>query len=290
MSIVIDDTTRVIVQGITGRDGSFHAGRMLDYGTKVVAGVSPGKGGSVVHGVPVFDNFYEAAEKIEADASIIFVPAQHAVSALYEAADSGAVKLVVCITEKIPALDMAKVYHYYRAKSVGLLGPNCPGIISPGKSLLGIMPGEIFKRGSIGVVSRSGTLTYEIVHSLSKAGFGQSSCVGLGGDSIVGMSFVDILEEFQDDDETEAVVLIGEIGGDDEQRAAIFIKSMTKPVVAYVAGVSAPKEQRMGHAGAIVFGGGESAHEKIEAFRDASIPVAKRPSEAPELLARIFTK
>ncbi|MCK5832710.1 succinate--CoA ligase subunit alpha [bacterium] len=290
MSIYIDENTRVIVQGITGRDGSFHTKRMLEYGTRIVAGISPGKGGSKVHGIPVYDSIYKAMQSTEADASIIFVPADKAVDALYEAVDSDYISLVVCITEKIPTIDMAKVHHYYRSKMVELIGPNCPGLVSVGKSLLGIMPGKIFKKGSVGVVSRSGTLTYEIVDCLSNAGFGQSTCVGLGGDVIVGTSFVDVLARLESDDETGAVVLIGEIGGDDEQHAAEYIRNMTKPVVAYVAGISAPKGQKMGHAGAIVFGEGESALNKIEVFEKASVPVARIPSEVPLLLARVFNK
>ncbi len=288
MSILIEADTRILIQGITGRDGAFHTERMLDYGSRIVAGVSPGKGGTSVHGVPVFDKVAEAVAMTGAEASVVFVPANRAVEALYEAADSRGIRMVVCITEKIPTIDISRIYHYYRSNLVGLLGPNCPGIISVGKASLGIMPGAIFKKGSIGVVSRSGTLTYEIVDCLSKAGFGQSTCVGLGGDAIVGTSFVEVLGKFEDDEETSAVVLIGEIGGDDEQRAAEFIMSMSKPVVAFVAGVSAPREQRMGHAGAIVFGGGESAEAKIKAFESASIPVAKSPSEVPRLVARVL--
>jgi succinyl-CoA synthetase alpha subunit len=284
MSILIDKTTRVVVQGITGRDGSFHTRQMIDYGTKVVAGVTPGKGGENVHGVPVYDTVAEAVRRTGANTSVIYVPPKFAVDALFEAADSG-VKLVVCITEGVPADDMLKVNRYYELIGVKLVGPNCPGLITPGQCKVGILPGNIVKKGSVGVVSRSGTLTYEVVHQLSNNGLGQSTCIGIGGDSIIGMRFIDVLNLFEHDRQTEAVVLIGEIGGNDEEIAADFIqRQMTKPVVAFIAGRTAPPGKRMGHAGAIITGGSGTAAEKIAAFRAAGVEVAESPAEIPEMV------
>ncbi|MEW5700940.1 MAG: succinate--CoA ligase subunit alpha [Candidatus Zixiibacteriota bacterium] len=285
MSILIDKTTRVAVQGITGRDGSFHTRQMIEYGTKVVAGVTPGKGGTTIEGVPVFDTMGEAVRRTGANTSVIYVPPRFAVDALYEAADSG-VKLVVCITEGVSANDMLRVSRYFEIAGVRLVGPNCPGVISPGVCKVGIMPGPIHKKGSVGVVSRSGTLTYEVVHHLTKAGLGQSTCLGIGGDPIIGTRFVDALALFEHDRQTEAVVLIGEIGGNDEEIAADFIqRQMTKPVVAFIAGRTAPPGKRMGHAGAIIAGGSGTAAEKIAAFRAAGVEVAESPAEIAEMVA-----
>jgi succinyl-CoA synthetase alpha subunit len=284
MSILIDKSTRVVVQGITGRDGSFHTRQMIDYGTKVVAGVTPGKGGETMHGVPVFDTVAEAVRRTGANTSVIYVPPKFTVDALYEAADSG-VKLVVCITEGVPADDILKVNRYYELTGVRLVGPNCPGVISPGQCKVGILPGNIVKKGPIGVVSRSGTLTYEVVYHLTKAGLGQSTCIGIGGDPIIGMRFIDILNLFEHDRQTEAVVLIGEIGGNDEEIAAEFIqRQMTKPVVGFIAGRTAPPGKRMGHAGAIIAGGSGTAAEKIAAFRAVGVEVAESPAEIPEMI------
>ena len=278
MSILIDKTTRVVVQGITGRDGSFHTRQMIDYGTKVVAGVTPGKGGETIHGVPVYDTVAEAVRRTGANTSVIYVPPKFTVDALYEAADAG-VKLTVCITEGVPADDILKVNRYYELTGVRLVGPNCPGLITPGQCKVGILPGNIVKKGGVGVVSRSGTLTYEVVYHLTKSGLGQSTCIGIGGDPIIGMRFIDILSLFEHDRQTEAVVLIGEIGGNDEEIAAEFIqRQMTKPVVAFIAGRTAPPGKRMGHAGAIIAGGSGTAAEKIAAFR------AESPAEIPEMV------
>jgi len=284
MSIIVDEGTKLLVQGITGRDGSFHTKQMLAYGTNVVAGVTPGKGGETVEGVPVFDNCREAVESTGANTSVLFVPAPFAPDAIFEAKEAG-IKTIVCITEGIPTLDMSKLYWWLRFDSVTLIGPNSPGVISPGKSKVGILPSSIFKKGTVGVVSRSGTLTYEIVYNLTLAGFGQSTCIGIGGDQIIGTSFVDVLEMFARDDGTEAVVLIGEIGGTDEQDAAEYIKrEFKKPVVAFVAGQTAPPGRRMGHAGAIISGSEGTAREKIEVLKSAGVPVAPIPSRIPELL------
>ena len=286
MSIIVDERTKLLVQGITGRDGSFHTKQMLAYGTDVVAGVTPGKGGQTVEGVPVFDNCREAVESTGANTSILFVPPAFATDAIFEAKEAG-IETIVCITEGIPTLDMSKLYWWLRLGSVTLIGPNSPGVISPGKSKVGILPSGIFKRGAVGVVSRSGTLTYEVVHNLTQAGFGQSTCVGIGGDQIIGTNFIDALEMFAGDDETEAVVLIGEIGGTDEQDAAEYIKSdFRKPVVAFIAGQTAPPGKRMGHAGAIISGSEGTAIEKIEALKSAGVPVAPVPSRIPELLKK----
>ena len=272
MSILADKNTRVIVQGITGNEGRFHAEQMIEYGTKIVAGVTPGKGGQQVLGVPVFDTMDRAVTEVEADASIIFVPPAMAADAIMEAAER--LKLVVCITEGIPALDMAKVWHHLHEKGVVLIGPNCPGLISPGQTKLGIMPGDIHRPGPIGVVSRSGTLTYEVVSQLTEADLGQSTCMGIGGDTIIGQSFVDILKLFQEDEQTEAVILVGEIGGRAEEDAAEYIQAeFTKPVFAFIAGRTAPPGRRMGHAGAIVSGKSGGAAEKMAILEEAGIRV-----------------
>jgi succinyl-CoA synthetase alpha subunit len=284
MSILINESTRLIVQGITGRDGSFHTKKMLDYGTRVVGGVTPGKEGTDVFGVPVFDIMYKAVEETQANTSIIYVPARFAADAIMEAADAG-IKLIICITEGIPTLDVVKAYRFVRLKGSMLIGPNCPGIMSPGKSLAGILPVQIFKKGNIGVISRSGTLTYEVVYHLTANGLGQSTAVGIGGDPVVGLYYCDLLETFQNDRDTDAIVLIGEIGGNAEERAAEYIKRyVTKPVVGFIAGQSAPQGKQMGHAGAIISGGSGSAAGKIAAFEAAGIKVAKEPSERPGLL------
>lgn len=285
MGILIDRTTRVVVQGITGRDGSFHTRQMLEYGTRIVAGVTPGKGGSQAEGVPVFDTMAEAVRHTGANTSVIYVPPRFAVDALYEAADAG-VALVVCITEGIPTSDMLKVNRFYESAGVRLVGPNCPGVITPGVCKVGIMPGQIHQRGPVGVVSRSGTLTYEVVHHLTNAGLGQSTCLGVGGDMIIGLRFIEVLKMFESDRQTEAIVLIGEIGGNDEEIAAEFIqRDMTKPVVAFIAGRTAPPGKRMGHAGAIIAGGSGSAADKIAALRAAGVEVAESPAEIAEIVA-----
>lgn len=286
LAILVDENTRLVVQGITGREGEFHTRQMLAYGTKVVAGVTPGKGGQEVAGVPVFDTVAQAVSSTAANTSIVYVPARFAPDAICEAVDAG-IALVVCITEGIPALDMVRVCEYVRRQGARLIGPNCPGVISPGRAKVGIMPGHIHTPGPVGVVSRSGTLTYEVVDALSRAGLGQSTCVGIGGDPLIGTSFLDVLELFQADPETQAVVLIGEIGGTDEERAARYIaEHVTKPVVAYVAGRTAPPGKRMGHAGAIIEGGTGTAAEKIAALRSAGVEVAEYPAQVAELLAR----
>jgi succinyl-CoA synthetase alpha subunit len=285
VSILIDRSSRVLVQGITGRDGSFHAKGMKEYGTRVVAGVTPGKGGTTVDGIPVFDSVEEAVAKTKADVSVIYVPAALAQDAIYEAVDAE-LPLVVCITEGLPARDMIEVAAYLNGRSTRLIGPNCPGLISPGQCKVGIMPGFIHAPGRIGLVSRSGTLTYEVVWQLTRAKMGQSTCIGIGGDPIIGTRFTDALALFEGDDRTDAVVLIGEIGGADEEEAAALIEdTMTKPVVAFIAGQTAPPGKRMGHAGAIVSGGSGTAQEKIERFERAGVPVAKVPSDIPRLVA-----
>jgi succinyl-CoA synthetase alpha subunit len=284
MAIFIDTKTKVVVQGITGRDGSFHAEQMKKYGTHVVAGVTPGKGGTRVVGVPVFNTVEEAVAKTGANTSVIYVPPAFAIDSIYEAADAG-IATIVCITEGLPANDMMKVYHYLRDRSVRLIGPNSPGIISPELSKVGIIPGSICKRGNIGVVSRSGTLTYEVIFALSQAGMGQSTCLGIGGDQVVGTNFIDALSAFQKDPATKGIVLIGEIGGSDEEQAAQFIKKhVTKPVVAMIAGRTAPPGKRMGHAGAIISGSSGLAADKITALNKVGIPVATSPLEVPVLL------
>jgi len=279
MSILIDEKTSLLVQGITGGEGSFHTQRCIEYGTRVVAGMTPGKGGSEILGVPVFNTVEAAVEKTRANASMIFVPAAFAADAILEAADAG-IPLVVCITEGIPVSDMVVVHNYLKGKQTRLIGPNCPGLISPGKCKIGIMAGEIHLPGNVGVVSRSGTLTYETVAQLTVLGIGQSTCVGIGGDPMPGSTFVDILELFQNDKDTTAVVLIGEIGGTAEQEAAKFIKEkMTKPVVAFIAGATAPPGRRMGHAGAIISGSSGTARDKIATLADAGATVAPSPAE-----------
>jgi succinyl-CoA synthetase alpha subunit len=284
MSILIDEQTRVIVQGITGRDGSFHTASMLEYGTKVVGGVTPGKAGQSVSGVPVFNSVKDAVNETGATCSIIFVPPKFATAALREAADAG-IKNLICITEGVPILQMVENYQYLKTTGVRLIGPNCPGLISPGKSKVGIMPGRIHKPGNIGVISRSGTLTYEVVYNLTEAGLGQSTCVGIGGDPVVGTGYVELLSLFENDSATSAVVLIGEIGGEDEERAAEYIKSsMRKPVVAFISGRTAPPGKRMGHAGAIISGGKGTAEAKVKAFEAAGVPVADKPDDIPALI------
>ena len=284
MSILIDKTTRLIVQGITGRDGKFHTKKMLDYGTNIVGGVTPGKGGTDVLGVPVFNTVYEAIEKTQANTSIIFVPALSAADAIREAADAG-IKFIICITEGIPTLDVIEAYRFVQLKGAMLLGPNCPGLMSPEKCLAGILPAQIFRKGNIGVISRSGTLTYEVVYQLTANGMGQSSAVGMGGDPVVGLYFRELLEMLQNDPDTDAIVMIGEIGGNAEEQAAEYIKKyMTKPVIGFIAGMYAPKGKQMGHAGAIISGGSGSAEEKVAALEAAGVRVAKEPSEIPGML------
>ena len=286
MAIWVDRSTRVVVQGLTGKEGQFHAARCREYGTKIVAGMTPGKGGTLVDGVPVFDTVADAREKTDCNAALIFVPPLAAADAILESAAAG-VELVVCITEGIPAHDEAMVMQTLARGKCRLIGPNCPGIISPGKAKLGIMPAHIHKEGSVGVVSRSGTLTYEAVDQLTKLGLGQSTCVGIGGDPVPGTNFVDVLEAFNGDRETEAVVMIGEIGGTAEEEAAAFVqKRMRKPVVAFIAGQTAPPGRRMGHAGAIISGGKGTAKEKIEALVAAGIHVAATPAEIGITMAR----
>jgi len=285
MSIFIDQNTRLVIQGITGRDGSFHAKQMLAYGTKVVAGVTPGKGGQQFENtVPVFNTVAEAVRATEANTAVIYVPASVAASAIFEAADAG-IALVVCITEGIPVLDMTRALPYVRERGARLVGPNCPGLISPGKSKVGIIPGNICQAGRIGIVSRSGTLTYEIIHQLTTHGLGQSTCVGIGGDPIIGTNFIHCLAAFEADEETDAIVMVGEIGGTDEQEAAKFVtENVKKPVVGFIAGQTAPPGRRMGHAGAIISGSSGTAAEKMAAFEQAGIAVMKRPADVVPLL------
>jgi len=289
MSVLVGEETRVVVQGITGRDGSFHAQRMKAYGTNVVAGVTPGKGGTFVDGIPVFNTVEEAVKKEGANTSIIFVPAAFASDALYEAGDSG-VQLIVAITEGIPVNDMVKVVRFFDERGVRLIGPNCPGIISPGKAKVGILPEKVFSPGRVGVVSRSGTLTYEIVSHITAQGYGESTAVGIGGDPVIGTKFIDMLELFRDDSETEAVVLIGEIGGTDEEDTARYIveTKYPKPVIGFIAGRTAPPGKRMGHAGAIISGGTGTAEEKIKAFESAGVRVARIPEEVKTLLGEVL--
>ena len=292
MSIFADKKTTLIVQGITGRDGSFHTQQMLEYGTKVVGGVTPGKGGQKFENkVPIFNTMYDAVRKTGATASVIYVPPMFAADAIMEAADAG-IKLIVAITEGVPVLDMTKVYPFVKEKGARLIGPNCPGLITPGQTKIGIIPGRICKPGRVGVVSRSGTLTYEVVYQLTRAGLGQSTCVGIGGDPINGTNFIDCLRAFEEDPNTDAVAMMGEIGGTDEQEAAEFVrKHMSKPVVGFIAGQTAPPGRRRGHAGAIISGSSGTAAEKIEAFRKAGIGIARRPKDFVELLqARLAKK
>jgi succinyl-CoA synthetase alpha subunit len=285
MSIFIGEDTALVVQGITGRDGSFHTRQMLEYGTRVVAGVTPGKGGQKFENkVPIFDTVHDAVRETGANTSVVYVPPMFAADAIMEAADAG-VSLVVAITEGVPVLDMTRVYPFVRECGGRLIGPNCPGLISPGKSKVGIIPGRICTPGNIGVVSRSGTLTYEVVYQLTRAGLGQSTCVGIGGDPINGTNFIDCLSAFEIDSETIAVAMMGEIGGTDEQEAAAFVRDhMTKPVVGFIAGQTAPPGRRMGHAGAIISGSAGTAAEKIAAFEEAGIGVARRPRDFVDLL------
>jgi succinyl-CoA synthetase alpha subunit len=289
MSILIDIDTKVIVQGITGRDGAFHTAAMLAYGTRVVGGVTPGKGGQKVCGLPVYDSVRQAVDSTGATCSLIFVPARFATAALNEAAAAG-LKLVVCITEGIPVLDMIECAHTFDQRGIRLIGPNSPGLISPGQAKAGIMPGDIHAPGAVGVISRSGTLTYEVVRLLTAAGFGQSTCIGVGGDPIVGSSFTDLLPLFEADEDTRAVVLLGEIGGEEEERAAAYIKEkMSTPVVSFIAGRSAPPGKRMGHAGAIIAGGRGGPEAKLAAFSAAGVPVAESPEQIPALLTKMLS-
>jgi succinyl-CoA synthetase alpha subunit len=286
MSILIDRGTRIIVQGITGREGSFHAASMLRGGAVVVGGVTPGRGGQRVESLPVFDTVAQAREKTKANCSIIFVPAPHASEAIREAADSR-IELIVCITEGIAVLESVENRRYVKNRGVRMIGPNCPGLISPGKSKVGIMPGYIHREGSVGVISRSGTLTYEVVSLLSNSGLGQSTCVGIGGDPVKATSFVDCLEMFETDNQTEAIVLIGEIGGEDEEVASEYIKkNVCKPIVAFIAGKTAPRDKRMGHAGALISGGKGGAEGKIDALRSAGVTVVDRPDLIPGALGK----
>jgi succinyl-CoA synthetase alpha subunit len=285
VSVFIDNGTRLLVQGITGRDGSFHTKQMMEYGTQVVAGVTPGKGGQKFEDtVPIFNTVFDAVRATGANTSIIYVPPPFAADAMMEAADAG-IALVVCITEGVPVLDMTRVYPFVKEKGARLVGPNCPGLITPGQSKVGIIPGRICTPGPVGVVSRSGTLTYEVVYQLTRAGIGQSTCVGIGGDPINGTNFIDVLDAFEKDPATRAVAMMGEIGGTDEQEAAAFVKRhMKKPVVGFIAGQTAPPGRRMGHAGAIISGSSGTAAEKIQAFQDAGMGVAKRPMDFVQLL------
>ena len=285
MSIFVDRDTRLVVQGITGRDGSFHTSQMMEYGTQVVAGVTPGKGGQRFNRtVPVFDTVADAVAETGANTSVIYVPARFASDAIYEAADAG-IELIVCISEGVPVLDMTRVIPFLREKGTRLIGPNCPGAISPGQSKVGIIPGTICREGNVGVVSRSGTLTYEIIHQLSGNGYGQSTCIGIGGDPIIGTNFIECLAAFEADPDTNAIVLIGEIGGTDEQQAAQYVADhVTKPVVGFIAGQTAPPGRRMGHAGAIISGSSGTAAEKMAALEAAGICVMKRPADVVSLL------
>src|SRR5881409_302845 len=287
MAIIVTQDTRLVVQGITGREGSFHALRNRDYGTQLVAGVTPGKGGQDVDGVPVFDTVADAVAETGANTTMVFVPARFATDAIYEAVDAG-IDTVICIAEGLPAHEMLGVYNYIRTRGVAMLGPNCPGALSPGKANVGIIPAEIFREGNVGLVSRSGTLTYQIGHELTQLGIGQSTIVGIGGDPVVGSSFLDVLGRFEDDPETEYVVMVGEIGGAEEEKAAEFIEAeMTKPVVAYIAGFTAPPGKTMGHAGAIISGSSGTAQAKKEALEACGVRVGTTPTEVAELVAEV---
>lgn len=284
MSILVNKDSKVIVQGITGRDGSFHASKMKAYGTNVVGGTSPGKAGQTVDGIPVFNTVKDAVKATGADTSIIFVPAAFAKDAMLEAADGG-IRLIMCITEGVPVVDAAYAYAYIKSKGAKLIGPNCPGLVSPGSCLVGIMPTNIFRKGHTGVISRSGTLTYEVVYNLTQSGLGQSTAVGVGGDPVVGLYFQDLLEMFENDPDTDSIALIGEIGGDAEEKAAEYIRThITKPVAVFISGRQAPVGKQMGHAGAIISTSSGSAADKIAAFEAAGVPVAKETSEIPALL------
>ena len=288
MSIFVNKDTRLLVQGITGNEGSFHARQCIEYGTKVVAGVTPGKGGQKMDAVPVFNTVAQAVNQTGADASMILVPPPFGADAIMEAADAGC-KIIVAITEGIPILDMVKVKNFLATKKCRLIGPNCPGIITPEESKIGIMPGKIHKKGSIGVISRSGTLTYEVVDQLTKLGMGQSTCIGIGGDPVNGTNFIDVLSAFQDDDETTAIVMVGEIGGSAEEEAAAYIKAnMTKPVVGFIAGLTAPPGRRMGHAGAIISGASGTGEAKIQAFRDNGIHVCENLGQIGRICKEVF--
>jgi succinyl-CoA synthetase alpha subunit len=287
MAVIVDESTRLVVQGITGREGSFHATRNLRYGTNVVAGVTPGKGGAEVAGIPVFDSVREAIGATRPNTAMVFVPARFAADAIYEAVDAG-LQTIICITEGIPAHDMLRIYNYVRPRGVTLVGPNCPGVLSPGKANVGIIPAEIFREGPVGLVSRSGTLTYQIGHELSHLGIGQSTIVGIGGDPVVGSSFVDVLGRFESDPETEIVVMVGEIGGSEEEKAAQYIeREMTKRVVAYIAGFTAPPGKTMGHAGAIISGSAGTAQAKKEALEAHGVLVGTNPTEVARLAADV---
>ena len=285
MAIIVDTSTKLVVQGLTGSEGSFHGVRNRDYGTNVVAGVTPGKGEQDVAGIPVFNTVAEAVAETEANTSMVFVPARFAADAIYEGVDAG-IETVICIAEGLPAHEMLRIYNYIRPRGITMLGPNCPGALSPGKANVGIIPAEIFREGRIGLVSRSGTLTYQIGHELAQLGLGNSTIVGIGGDPVVGSSFIDVLERFEADDETEVVVMVGEIGGDEEEKAARFIEAeLSKPVVAYIAGFTAPPGKTMGHAGAIISGASGTAEAKKEALEAAGVRVGTTPTEVAELAA-----
>jgi succinyl-CoA synthetase alpha subunit len=285
MAIIVDRDTRLVVQGLTGREGSFHATRNRNYGTQVVAGVTPGKAGQDVEGIPVYNTVSDAVEQQAANTSLIFVPARFAADAIFEAVDAG-VRTVICITEHVPVHEMLAAYTYFRTKGVTMIGPNCPGVLSPGRANVGIIPAEIFSEGAVGLVSRSGTLTYQIGHELTQLGLGNSTIVGIGGDPVVGSSFIDVLAKFQDDPQTELIVMVGEIGGDEEEKAAAYISEhVTKPVLSYIAGFSAPPGKTMGHAGAIISGSSGTAQAKKEALEARGIQVGTTPTEVAQLVA-----